>query len=256
MEEQKNKKDLFLPISVVIAAIVIGGAVIYSNGMKKGGNEPTPTPIASSENAKELTLASDLSVQGDASAGLIMYEFSDFECPYCSRFDSLARPDIYNNYIATGKMKAVFVDFPMPFHEYAQKAAESTWCAKEQNKYWEMHGILFAKQEGGAEDALSVDNIKTYAKDLGLNVNQFNDCLDSGKYYDRVRENFDLSSSIGVSGTPTVVIAKKSNIKIDPSYVVSELEKNNYIIPLDDGVMIVGAQAFSSYQSEIDKLLK
>lgn len=254
MEEQKIKKDIFLPISVVIAAIVIGGAVIYSNGMKKNNAVPTTTP---SVNAKELTLASDLHIQGDVNAKLIMYEFSDFECPYCSRFDVLARPDIYSNYIATGKMKAVFMDYPLPFHEYAQKSAEAAWCAGDQNKYWEMYDTLFAKQESSdAEDVLSVENIKIYAKELGLNVTQFNDCLDSNKYQARVEAGLTIGSSIGISGTPTVVIAKKSTIKIDPDYIASELEKGNYTIALDDGVMIVGAQAFSNYQSEIEKLLK
>jgi len=254
-QEQKNKKDYFLPIAVLIAGLLIAGAVIYSNGLKSVKKEAglTPTP---SVNAKELKILDSDKILGDKKAELTLFEFSDFQCPYCGRFATLSRADIVNNYVNNGKVKMIFRDFPLPFHEYAQKASEAAWCAAEQDKYWEMHDLLFAKQSEEATDALSVANLKKYATQLGLNSTNFNDCLDSGKYQTLISDNYKSGQDIGISGTPTVVIAKKLPLKIDANYVVSELQKNNYLIYFDGGVMIVGAQPFNTYQTEIDKLLK
>lgn len=255
MEEQKTKKDIFLPISIVIAALVVGGALMYSKGKNNGGAEGTPIPTPSA-NAKELSLASDDQILGTSGAQLTFFEFSDYQCPYCGRFDQLSRPEIVTNYEKTNKVKMVFRDFPLPFHEYAEKASEAAWCAGDQNKFWEMHDLLFTKQSGGAADALSVANLKIYATTLGLDKTKFAQCLDGNTYQARVAQNLASGQAIGVSGTPTVVIAKKLPIKIDATYIDAELQKNNYVIALDGGVMIVGAQPFSVYQTEIDKLLK
>jgi len=251
-----NKKDYFLPVAILIAGLLIGGAIIYSNGLKSvpkaGSLANTPTAGAT----KDLNVFSDEKFLGDANAPLTIFEFSDYQCPYCARYEQLSRPTIVEKYVKTGQAKITFRDFPLSFHEYAQKASEAAWCAGEQGKYWEMHNALFAKQESGQSDALSVDNIKKYASDLGLNAAAFASCLDSNKYQSRVLKNAQSSQDIGISGTPTVVIAKKLPLKIDPNLVASEVQKGNYIIPFDGGTMIVGAQPASVYQTEIDKLLK
>ncbi|MDP2855992.1 MAG: thioredoxin domain-containing protein [bacterium] len=252
----ENKKDYFLPISILIAGLVIGGAVIYTNGLKnvKGNGGSTPTPVIGA--TKDLNILATDKFLGETKAPLTIFEFSDYQCPYCSRYETLSRPTIIDNYVNTGKAKLTFRDYPLPFHSYAQKASEATLCAGDQNKYWEMHDALFVKQESGLEDVLSVDNIKKYAGGLGLNAATFNNCLDSNKYQTQVTKNMQSGQDIGISGTPTVVIAKKLPLKISAEAVAVEIQNNNYIIPFDGGVMIVGAQPASVYQTEIDKLLK
>jgi len=252
-----NKKDYFLPVAILIAGVIIGAAIIYSNGLKTAkqtGSLAENTPAVGA--GKDLNVFSDENFLGDAKAALTIFEFSDYQCPYCARYDKLSRPTIVDKYVKTGQAKITFRDFPLSFHQYAQKASEAVWCAGEQGKYWEMHDALFTKQESGQSDALSVDNIKKYAGELGLNAAAFTSCLDSNKYQSRVLKNAQSGQDIGISGTPTVVIAKKLPLKIDANYVASEVQKNNYIIPFDGGVMIVGAQPASVYQTEIDKLLK
>jgi protein-disulfide isomerase len=81
--------------------------------------------------------------KGDGNAKVVLVEFSDFECPYCERFYSQTLGQIETNYVATGKVLLVFKQFPLGFHQYAQKAAEASLCAKEQGKFWEMHNKLF-----------------------------------------------------------------------------------------------------------------
>jgi protein-disulfide isomerase len=252
----ENKKDYFLPISILIAGLIIGGAVIYTNGLKStnGGGKATPTPVIGS--TKELNVLATDKFLGETKAPLTIFEFSDYQCPYCSRYETLSRPTIIDNYVKTGKARLTFRDYPLPFHTYAQKASEATLCAGDQNKYWEMHNALFAKQESGSEDALSIENIKNYASELGLNASTFNSCLDSNKYEAQVTKNMQSGQDVGISGTPTVVIAKKLPLKISAEAVAAEVQNNNYIISFDGGVMIVGAQPASVYQTEIDKLLK
>ncbi len=251
----ENKKDYFLPISILIAGLIIGGAVIYTNGLKSGsGSEATPTPVIGE--TKDLNVLATDKFLGEAKAPLTIFEFSDYQCPYCSRYETLSRPTIIDNYVNTGKARLTFRDYPLPFHNYAQKASEAVLCAGDQNKYWEMHDALFAKQASGSEDALSVENIKNYASELGLSASAFNNCLDTNKYQAQVTKNMQSGQDVGISGTPTVVIAKKLPLKISAEAVTAEVQKNNYIIYFDGGVMIVGAQPASVYQTEIDKLLK
>ncbi|HOX21702.1 MAG TPA: thioredoxin domain-containing protein, partial [Candidatus Paceibacterota bacterium] len=133
-----NKKDYFLPISILIAGLIIGGAVIYTNGLKSanGGSKATPTPVIGV--TKELNILATDKLLGETKAPLTIFEFSDYQCPYCIRYETLSRPTIIDNYVKTGKAKLTFRDYPLPFHTYAQKASEAVWCAGDQNKYWEM----------------------------------------------------------------------------------------------------------------------
>lgn len=90
----------------------------------------------------DITLG-DSPKEGDTNAKVVIVEFSDFQCPYCERFYSQTLGQIKTNYIDTGKVLLVFKQFPLSFHQYAQKAAEASLCANLQGKFWEMHNKLF-----------------------------------------------------------------------------------------------------------------
>ena len=163
-------------------------------------------------------------VKGSDNAPVTIIEFSDFQCPYCGKFYEETLPQITETYIETGKVKLVFRDFPLNFHQYAQKASEAAECADEQGKFWEYHNILFENQ-----DALTIDDLKQYASDLNLDTEQFNECLDSGKYEEEVKSDMEDGSSYGVSGTPAFFI---------------------------NGQLLSGAQPFSAFQSVIEQELE
>ncbi len=150
------------------------------------------------------TLIDDDAIKGDVDAPVTIVEFSDYECPFCGRYFEQTQPQIIKEYVNTGKVRLVYRDFPLDFHQNAQKAAEVAECAGEQNKYWEMHDKLFENQQ-----ALSVDNSKKYAKELGLNTNQFNECLDSGKMTSEVAKDLQDGQVVGISGTPGFIINGK-----------------------------------------------
>ena len=98
-------------------------------------------------------------------------------------------------------MKFVFKDFPLPSHPHAFKAAEAANGAREQGRFWDYHDQLFSNQS-----ALTVEDLKRYAGDLGLNTAAFDTCLDEGKFAGLVQEDLDQGTRYGVSSTPTVFI--------------------------------------------------
>jgi protein-disulfide isomerase len=136
--------------------------------------------------------------KGPANAPVTIVEFSDFQCPYCSRLTPTLKQveEKYGN-----KVRIVFRQFPLNFHQYAQKAAEASLCANDQGKFWQLHDAMFANQQ-----ALAVEQLKAKAAELGLNAEQFNQCLDSGKHAAAIQADMKEGSAAGVSGTPAMFI--------------------------------------------------
>ena len=106
-------------------------------------------------------------------------------------------PQIEKDYIDTGKMKYVFMDFPLPIHRQAMKASEAALCAGDQDKFWEMHDRLFANQ-----NALSPDALLKHAEVLGLDTTRFKECLDSGKHAAQIKAAMTEGEKAGITGTP------------------------------------------------------
>jgi len=176
---------------------------------------------------QRLSISSDDDpAKGSKNAKVVIVEFSDFQCPFCARFFEQTLPLIERDYIKTGKVQIVYRDFPLSFHQYAQKAAEAAQCANEQGKFWEYHDLLFKKQNewASAGEARFLD----YAKALELDTNKFNSCLTTGKYGSEVKKDFQDGLQYGVQGTPTFFI---------------------------NGIPIVGAQPYEAFKQVIDQQL-
>jgi protein-disulfide isomerase len=159
-------------------------------------------------------------IKGNPNAPITIVEYSDFQCPYCARVNPTLE-QVMKTY--GDKVKIVFKDFPLPNHPQAPKAAEAAHCAGEQGKFWELHDRMFANQQ-----ALQVPNIKEYATAVGLDMNAFSQCLDSGKHAARVTENLRTGEALGVGSTPTLYI---------------------------NGRPVVGAQSFDYFKAVIDEEL-
>lgn len=167
-----------------------------------------------------IEVAASDPVKGPANAPITIIEYSDFQCPFCARVNPTL-DQVRKTY--GDKVKIVFKDFPLPNHAQAPKAAEAAHCAGEQGKYWELHDRMFANQQ-----ALQVPQLKEYATALGLDINAFNQCLDSGKHASRVAENVKSGEALGVGSTPTLYV---------------------------NGRPIVGAQPFEHFKAIIDEEL-
>jgi protein-disulfide isomerase len=146
-----------------------------------------------------LTVAPSNPTVGSASAPITLIEFSDYQCPYCGRVE----PTLKRLRATYGdKIRFVWKDFPLTqIHPQAFKAGEAAHCAGDQGKYWELHDVLFNKQQ-----ELQPDDLKRHAIELGLDVTAFNQCLDTSKYGERVRDGVSEGGTLGVNSTPTIFI--------------------------------------------------
>jgi protein-disulfide isomerase len=171
--------------------------------------------------------------KGESTAKLTLVEFLDYQCPYCGQFSRETMPQIEKDYIETGKIRYVVVNLPLEaMHKSAFKAAEAAACAGEQGKFWEMHERLFNNQQ-------IIDQWETHAKAIGLDVNRFEDCLDSGRQGAQVRSDIAEAHGAGLTGTPAFFLAYA-----DPkSTTIKTLTK------------LVGSQPYAAFKAAIDKQL-
>ncbi len=135
-------------------------------------------------------------VRGPKNAPIEFIEFSDYQCPFCRRAEKTVA-EIWKKY--RGKIKHVFIDFPLGFHKNAKKAAMAANCAAEQGKFWEYHDLLYKAPLG---DDVYID----YAKKLGLNLDRFKECLDRNRYESDINKDIEKGKKVGVRGTPAFFI--------------------------------------------------
>ncbi len=140
-------------------------------------------------------------IKGDKNAPVTIVEFSDFQCPYCSRL----QPTLNQVLEAYPKdVKLVFKDFPLSFHKQAKNAAKAARAAGEQGKYWEMHDLIFEKYS-----TVNEAMFKEFAGKLNLDMNKFNADFSSTKYDKLIEQDINLGRAAGVSGTPSLFLNGK-----------------------------------------------
>ncbi len=168
----------------------LSGDALYKQAVKKA-------PKPQSERRAYVDIA-NAPVLGDANAPVTIVEFTDFQCPYCSKANTTVHELIKNN---PGKAKLVFRSYPLPFHDKAQLAHQAAEAAKAQGKFWEYYDLLFANQK-----TLDRDNLIGFAKQLGLDEAKFITDMDSAASAAAVKSDLELGSKAGVNGTPHFLI--------------------------------------------------
>lgn len=176
---------------------------------------PTPTPLPAGAdifspdpNRPGMTYGGFYTA-GEANAPILMVEFSDFQCPYCSQHFREVEPLIKRDWIDTDKARVVFIHFPLAIHPQAPKAGEAAECAGAQGKFWEMHNTLFSRQAEWSGQATAAELFKGYADVLGLDSAAFDACLDSGEMASRVQVGLEMGQQARVRGTPTFYLLKE-----------------------------------------------
>jgi protein-disulfide isomerase len=140
-------------------------------------------------------------IKGDKNAPVTIVEFSDFQCPYCSRL----QPTLVQVLEAYPKdVKLVFKDFPLSFHKQAKNAAKAARAAGEQGKYWEMHDLIFEKFS-----TVNEEMFKEFAGKLTLDMNKFNADYSSTKYDQLIQQDINMGRTAGVTGTPSLFLNGK-----------------------------------------------
>lgn len=135
---------------------------------------------------------------GPKDAKVTIVEFTDYQCPFCSRVRGTIN-ELLTTY--KDKIRYTLKDFPLSFHQFAKKAHEAALCAGDQDKYWDYNKFLWENQT-----ALDIKDLKEYAKKAKLDTGKFDKCLDSGKHTADVEKNFNYGQSLGVTGTPSFFV--------------------------------------------------
>ncbi|MFA7193335.1 MAG: thioredoxin domain-containing protein [Candidatus Paceibacterota bacterium] len=210
-----NENKLFVPISILVAGLIIAGAVFFTQDSRAPGaptDEETPVQVE----VKPVT--SDDHIIGDMNAEIVIVEYSDFECPFCANFHK-TMDQIMTEYGPTGKVAWVYRHFPLDqIHKEARPAAEASECVANlggNDAFWNYSKLLFAN----APTSLSTDNLKSNAVSLGIDEAAFTSCVDEGKFRDRVEDNYQSGMELAKNdrnfGTPySVVITKKDGAQI------------------------------------------
>ncbi len=245
---KKGKKDYFLPVSIVIAGVIIALALIYSSGkgdvVKDNGNDIS--------GKGEISISADDYILGSKDAGITIFEFTDYECPFCVKFSNEIKPLIVEEYVNSGMANFVLKD--MVFHENSPLLSNMSWCAGEQGKYWEVSDYIFSSK--GQDKTPLKEDILKLSDEFGLDEIMLGSCIDNGNYINGIIEMTSLYQKMGIGATPILVITNQDKVIIDSQYFVSELQQGNSIIQLEGGVAIIGAQPFAIFKTEIDKLIK
>jgi len=196
-------------------------AKLTENGLMKAAAQPQKQAAAAPAGRRKVEFAKDDPAKGGKMPKVTIVEFSDFQCPFCSRVVPTIKQitDAYKD-----DVKIVFKQNPLPFHPQAPLAAEAALAANEQGKFWEMHDKMFENQK-----ALDRAALEGYAQSIGLNLPKFKAALDSGKFKTRWQEDQKLANATGAGGTPAFFV---------------------------NGKLISGAQPFESFKSIIDEEIK
>lgn len=191
-----KNKPIIIGVFVAILAVIVISVSSFS------GSQDVDT----SRTIGTVNTSMGSPLLGSTSAKITIVEFGDFQCHQCYNWFHNTRPQIYENYIKTGKANLVFVDLAFLGMD-SPKAAQAAYCAEDQGKYWQYHDILYNSQEPQIDGGwANNERLKAFAFSLDLDMDLFNSCLDSGKYQKRVQFNIGQAKSNGATGTPTFII--------------------------------------------------
>lgn len=214
-----EKINLVFGLVIAVLVVFFGVAILYDYA---NSGDSGPDALKSGTLVGKAVSA----YASESNTGKVkIVEFSEFQCPYCAK----AAPTVKRIKEEYGDdVEIVFKHFPLNFHRYAQKAAEASECARDQGEFSEYHDILFENQR-----ALDISSLKKYAKDLGLDSERFNSCLDSGEKTSLVQNDLKEGQSRGVSETPTFFINDQMVVGAQPYEVFKEII--DLMIEVSDG---------------------
>jgi len=211
---------LVLIVTGVMAAACVPAApatpVATSTLAATATSAPTASPIATATPqapAARVDLPAGVDAdgnfyQGDPKAPVTLVEFSDFQCPYCSRHVAETGPQIDAMYVATGQVLHVFRNFPLDIHPNAQPAAKAAYCAGQQapKYFWGMHDWLFANQNTWSSDQAAASQFRSQALALGVDGAEYDTCLGDPATEARIQQDLDDGMNMGIQGTPAFFV--------------------------------------------------
>ena len=148
---------------------------------------------------------------GDSNAPITILEWGDYQCTFCYKFHQDTLSKIDEEYIKTGKVNLVFKDFPLNGPD-SVIAAEASYCANDQEKYWEYHDELYKNWGGERTGWITRDSLDSFAITVGLDLEKFNSCLNEEKYRQHILSLYRFGQEIGIDATPSFLIFNDEKI--------------------------------------------
>lgn len=211
-------------ITVGVAAVVVVALIVLltRGGDGDGGDggdgsvilpDPIPTEIAQ-----------DGHLLGNPGAAVTLFEYTDFQCPYCREFAMSVLPSIEEEFVSTGKVRVQARLFSF-LGEESLFAAQAAECANDQGRFWDYYNTLYANQRGENKGAFLPENLKRFAEALELDTAAFDSCLDSGKHASKILKDKEAAQQVGVNSVPTIFVngQKVVNDKNEPLWRLEDL---------------------------------
>ena len=191
---------------VIVIIVIVSFASYQANLLEMHDRDRYMENIIASQQSSLVSLENGSPLLGSESAPVTIVEFGDYQCEACYLWFHTTRSTLIDNYIETGKAKLVFVDLPFLGRD-SPKAAHASYCAEDQEKYWEYHSMLYTFQDGPPDSGWADrDRLNAFAFSLDMNMDEFNECMDSSKYKQRVKANYNEAVKNDAKSTPTFII--------------------------------------------------
>ena len=232
-------KKYYVAIPIIIAIVAVSTYLFYphENAFNTSSyqtlieNQSIQQQSNSSNTLSTQTLIENGSpMMGDPNAKITIVEWGDYQCTYCHLFHQNTKDQLIQEYVNTGKVNFVFRDFPLNGPD-SVLAAEAAYCAGDQNKYWQYHDELYNNWGGERTGWVNQKSLDQFATNVGLDLNQFDQCVSDKKYENKVLENQQFGQEIGIDGTPSFIIFNDKTI-----------------------TKVVGAQPFSVFKQVLDNI--
>lgn len=189
----------------------------------------TPHETKQNELTPQMLVQNGSPMLGDPNAKITIVEFGDYQCTYCHLFHENTKDALLQEYVDTGKVNFVFRDFPLNGPD-SVLAAEGSYCADDQGKYWQYHDELYKNWAGEKTGWVNQKSLDKFATTVGLDLDTFDKCMSDNKYEQKVLDNQKFGENIGIDSTPSFIIFDSK-----------------------DATKVVGAQPLSVFQQVLDK---
>jgi protein-disulfide isomerase len=192
-----GKQILIVPI---IIGVLVGGFLAFF-----------PETQSSEVLTESVLIEGGSPIMGNPNAPITVLEWGDYQCTFCYKFHQNTLDVIKEDFIKTGKVKLVFKDYPLNGPD-SILAAEASYCAKDQEKYWQYHDELYKNWAGEKTGWVTRESLNEFATTINLNLTEFNECLNEGKYQKKVNALYEFGKEIGIDATPSFLVFNDQEI--------------------------------------------
>lgn len=191
-------QKIFMIVGLSLVVLAIAVVFIY----------PNVKPIGEVNDPKVITRPAQIEFNkvGDPNAPIKIVEFSDFQCPWCQYFTENVEQLFIDKYVATGKVQFEYRSMGLFIGQESVQAAKAAYCAGDQNKFWDMHDIIFSNHNGENIGDYSDQRLQAFAEKIGLDMTVYDACYSSNKYDSLINSDQAAGNEAGVQGTPSITI--------------------------------------------------